>query len=768
MVNAGSKGNNINIAQMISCLGQQNVDGKRIPYGFEDRTLPHFTKYDDSPEARGFVESSFIQGLTPEELYFHAMGGRTGLIDTAVKTSSTGYIQRRLIKSLEDLSVRYDMSVRNNKNKIIQFQYGTDGINTMKVETIQLPITKMSMEEIYAHFQMPNDGDVRNFVISNYNADTKKRFKKQKKELITKTRNIIDMFLNKRDDILKNVFNYESDINIHIPVNFYRIINNVQNNLYISDNNIVDITPLEVYYLIEKKLNEMETNIYVGPSQLFKVAWYYYLSPKDLLTVRRFNKKAILYLLEMLHYNYKKSIVNPGEMVGMIAAQSIGEPTTQMTLNTFHFAGVASKSNVTRGVPRIEEILSLSENPKNPSVTIRLKFEDETELQKVQEIKHNLEYTNLRDVTKTVSICFDPKLNSTNIEEDSEIIEEYMEFEKIMMQGGYNPEFKEDDNFSKWIIRFEISKEEMLERNISMDDIHFAIKNSLKTEVQCIYSDFNRENLVLRIRTVNLSSNKKKSLDQSDEIYILKNLQDNLLNNIILKGVKGIPKIIIRKVTNNLRKKNGNYVPEEIWVLDTVGTNLIDILARDNIDSTKTITNDIQEVYRTLGIEAARQSILNELHEAISFDGTYIDIHHLTMLCDRITATKKMVSVFRHGINNDDIGPIAKASFEETPEMFLRAARHGELDIMTGVSSNVMVGQEGFYGTGTFQVLLDLTSMANLQEKKLEEKENIDDMMTIEDTTDPCSKQKISISSTVNTNNIVNTGLVPDDYDIDI
>ena len=97
---------------MISCLGQQNVDGKRIPLGFEDRTLPHYTKFDDSPEARGFVESSFIQGLTPEEVYFHAMGGRVGLIDTAVKTSQTGYIQRRLIKSMEVLKVEYDMTVR--------------------------------------------------------------------------------------------------------------------------------------------------------------------------------------------------------------------------------------------------------------------------------------------------------------------------------------------------------------------------------------------------------------------------------------------------------------------------------------------------------------------------------------------------------------------------------------------------------------------------------------------------------------------------------
>ncbi len=770
MVKAGSKGNNINIVQMISCLGQQNVDGKRIPYGFDDRTLPHYTKYDDSPEARGFVENSFIQGLTPEELYFHAMGGRTGLIDTAVKTSSTGYIQRRLIKSLEDISMRYDMTARNNKNKIIQFTYGTDGINTMKVENIKLPITKMSTEEIYAHFQMPNDKDVSNFMISNYDKDTKKRFKKQKKDLIKKTKAVIDIILNARDEIIEHVFEFTDNINIHIPVNFYRLINNVQNNLYITNNNIVDITPLEFYDLIEAKFNEMSQNQYVKPSELFKIAWLYYLTPKNLLTVRRFNKKAVVYLLNILEYTYKKAIVHPGEMVGMVAAQSIGEPTTQLTLNTFHFAGVASKSNVTRGVPRIEEILTLSENPKNPSITIRLKKDEEENLQKAQEIKYSLEYTNLRNVTETVSIMFDPNVDSTTINEDVEILEEFIEFEKMMSECGYKSEFNENDNFSKWIIRFELSKEDMLEKNISMDEINFAIKNSLKNKIQCIYSDFNKDNLVFRIRGVNLSSNKKKTLDQSDELYILKNLQDNILNNIVLRGVKNIPKIIIRKVKNEMILENGNYIPKDIWVLDTVGTNLIDILSQDNIDVDNTITNDIQEVYRTLGIEAARQAILNELHEAISHDGTYIDDHHLTMLADRITATKKMVSVFRHGINNDNIGPIAKACFEETPEMFLRAARHAELDVMTGTSANIMVGQEGYYGTGSFQILLNLKKLLSettkIKEKQIEESEDIDDQLVSID--DPCGKEKIKINTNIENDEIKDTGNVPDDYEMDL
>ena len=766
MVNAGSKGNNINIAQMISCLGQQNVDGKRIPYGFEDRTLPHYTKYDDSPEARGFVESSFIQGLTPQELYFHAMGGRTGLIDTAVKTSSTGYIQRRLIKALEDISVRYDMTARNSKNKIIQFQYGTDSINTMKVENTKLPIAKMSLEEIYKHFKFPENKELK--TITNYTQDTIKRFKKQTKMLKTKTKQIIDYVLKQRDLLVEHVFNYEDNINVHIPVNFYRIINNVQNNLHITNNNMVDITPIEHYALIEKKLRKMSLNKYYKPSELFKLAWYYYLSPHDILTIRKFNKKAVIYLLDMLELYFKKSIVHPGEMVGMIAAQSIGEPTTQMTLNTFHFAGVASKSNVTRGVPRIEEILSLSENPKNSSVTIRLFPDDENSLQRSQEIKYSLEYTNLRDITETISICFDPAIDTTNISEDAHLVNEYFEFEKMMNESGYTSEYNEGDKFSKWIIRFKLSKEEMLEKNISMDEVYFAIKNSLKTKIQCIYSDYNDDNLIMRIRGVNINNNKKNTLDENDEIYFLKNLQNNILNNIILRGIKNIPKIILRKLNSELTLENGNYVPKEKWVLDTVGTNFIDILAQDSIDANRTISNDIQEVYKTLGIEAARQCILNELQEAISFDGTYIDEHNLTMLADRMTATKKMVSVFRHGINNDDIGPIAKACFEETPEMFLRAARHAELDPMTGVSSNVMVGQEGYYGTGCVEVLLNMKKAMTLKEKQLELKKNIDEELIIENKNDVCSKDNIKIQSSTFSNNIVDSGNIPDDYDLDL
>jgi DNA-directed RNA polymerase II subunit RPB1 len=161
MVDAGTKGSGLNISQMMALLGQQVIDGKRVRYTLQDRTLPHFSKYDDGIESRGFVQNSFVKGLRPEEFFFHAQGGREGLIDTAVKTSDTGYIQRRLVKGLEDLKVEYDGTVRNNMGKIVQFTYGDDGAETTRVENQSIPLVNMSVEDIYMYYDLIglNDGE---------------------------------------------------------------------------------------------------------------------------------------------------------------------------------------------------------------------------------------------------------------------------------------------------------------------------------------------------------------------------------------------------------------------------------------------------------------------------------------------------------------------------------------------------------------------------------------------------------------------------------
>ena len=767
MVNAGSKGSDLNISFMIACLGQQNVDGKRIPYGFEHRTLPHYAKYDDSPIARGFVESSYVNGLTPQELFFHAMGGRVGLIDTAVKTSTTGYIQRRLIKGLEDLMVSYDMTVRTNKNKIVQFVYGDDGFDCTKVESQQIPLVTMSIQDIYSHFTIHD----KNRVTSNiFLRQTNTRFKKQSEKLLARIEQDVEFMIKTRSAIIEKVFKNKGDTILNLPVAFSSIINNIQGQTYLNSNSQVDITPLEAYDMIDKCYETLNLIHYTPPTTLFKTLFYYYLTPNELLLIKRFNKNALTILLDTIILCYKKAIVAPGEMVGMIAGQSIGEVSTQMTLNTFHFAGVASKSNVTRGVPRIEEILSLSSEQKNPSLTIYLKKEDETQQDRVQSIMNMVEHTKLGDLVSCVEICFDPDDLNTLIEEDKDTISQFKAFENMVAEcADYSAAPSSQNEKSKWILRMIMNQEIMLEKNITMDDIHYALKNSYENQIDCIFSDYNSDKLVFRIRMTEVVKNNQKNkkgnvnpLDQSDEIYLLKNFQDQLLQNIIMRGIKGIKKVILRTIKDNLVEENGSYKKQDIWVLDTIGTNLLSVLGLDYIDKERTFSNDIVEIYNVLGIEAARQAILNELVDVIEFDGTYINYHNFSVLVDRMTYSHKMISIFRHGINNDNIGPIAKASFEETPEMFLKAARHAELDTFKGISANVMCGQEGYFGTSAFQIVLDI---AELEKLKAEEynPQNIENevdsfLENIDNPNDPCSLVNLTIQNNINTIKTLNTG----------
>jgi len=428
--------------------------------------------------------------------------------------------------------------------------------------------------------------------------------------------------------------------------------------------------------------------------------------------------------------------------------------------DTFHFAGVASKSNVTRGVPRIEELLSLHHPIKNPSLTIYLKPEDGIDKQRASVIQYMIEYTKLSEIVKSIGICFDPDDMNTLIEEDREMMAQFDEFEKMVDEcnGGKDDGKSSKNDRSKWVIRMEMDAETMLEKNITMDDVNFALANSYGSEIDCVYSDYNSEKLVFRIRMDKIALENKKPkinpLDQSDQIYILKNFQEQMLTSIVLRGIKNIKKVILRKVKDNLIEKAGGFVKNDIWILDTIGTNLLDVLGLDYINVNKTISNDVLEVLDVLGMEAARQALYNEISEVLESDASYVNSHHMSLLCDRMTHSHRMISVFRHGINSDDIGPIAKASFEETPEMFLKAARHAELDSVRGISANIMCGQEGNYGTSIFQLVLDLNEIGKLEEQYKYEHTDVNKMIDRElmknmDDISECSIQKLTINTNI-------------------
>jgi len=1073
IVTSGSKGNELNISQMISCLGQQNVDGKRIPYGYTNRTLPHFKQFDDTPKARGFVESSFISGLSPDELFFHAMGGRVGLIDTAVKTSTTGYIQRRLIKGMEDIQVMYDNTIRNNKNKVIQFSYGGTNWDTTMIESMQFQLVDNKTIDIYKNYSYEFMNEFQDTKIKQsrknthlkliYDSKALSKFKEQKENLKEKCLADIKYLLGKRDEMVINVYNNEDENKIYLPVHFTNIIERVKNHFQITTHSLSNITPLEAYKIIERKYDVLKQTF--KPCEKFKIAYTYYMNPYNLIHNHKYHKDAIVFLCESIINIYKQSLVNPGEMVGMVGAQSIGEPTTQMslhadekiriikclrgteeyetmtvkigefcdsiiqdnphqtfntgyqdsvetilegddyfvvgvngkektawnrishvskhpvngelmkvttrsgrtvrtttshshlvrrnqtvepitgsdmkvgmripvckqvdtpvgkpfevdkfefcnddsidridglfpivekcatklgfkntiksdasisrtylnqlimeiesayeddytdsvsseiatlrqaadadvvwdevvsieiytpdqneyvydftvpktqtfmvdngiivhnTLNTFHFAGISSKSNVTRGVPRIEELLTLTKKPKNPSLTIYLDQETSMDANASYNIASKIEHIRLINIVNKAEIYYEPQEFESLIDEDDKLMKEYVEFSDIIRKCYDEEEDGEDgdeelDETNNWIIRLELNGTQMFDMNITNEDVHYILKTECpalqgsSNNIKCFYTDYNdSDKIVFRIR-VNIDSKrgkkKKDVFTEEDYIHYVKTYMDKILNELVIRGTKNIEKVNLRKINNYkiMNHETGDFDKKEMYVLDTIGTNLSDILKLDYIDKNKTFSNDIIEMKNILGIEAARRCLFNEILEVMEFDSTYINHHHIHLLCDRMTCNHKMVSIFRHGINKDDIGPIAKASFEETTEMFLQAARHGELDNMRGVSANVMCGQEGYYGTSSFQIHIDNDLLKKNNEELgllIEDVENnevyADELMEPEEVmnleeeknnknNDKCSLENLKTASTLSS--ISKNKIIDNDYNLDI
>jgi DNA-directed RNA polymerase II subunit RPB1 len=254
-----------------------------------------------------------------------------------------------------------------------------------------------------------------------------------------------------------------------------------------------------------------------------------------------------------------------------------------------------------------------------------------------------------------------------------------------------------------------------------------------------------------------------------DEIYLFKSFQEKLINTIILRGVKNINKVTLMKVEggNNIIEQNNNFIKKDIYVLDTIGSNLMDVLGLEFIDYTKTTTNNIREIYEVLGIEATREIIFKEFEDVIKVSG-HIDFHPLSLLCDRMCYTGKLISIYRHGINNDNIGPIAKASFEETPLMFLKAAKHGELDIMRGVSANVMCGQKGHFGTNICQIIMNTNEYIKMNKEniiEIVEKVDIDKELTVPEN-NKCSIENLEIRNNVRHIEKVDLGEIDENYNL--
>ena len=760
MAMAGSKGNDINISQIIACVGQQNVEGKRIPYGFRRRTLPHFAKDDLGPESRGFVENSYLRGLSPQEFYFHAMGGREGLIDTACKTAQTGYLQRRLVKSMESIMVKYDGTVRNNQGNVVQFLYGEDGGDGVWVEKQRFASLLLNNDELREHYGVnldwDDDGDsvTGGVALALDVADACR----QDVALAALLENELEQLQRDRD-ALRAIFacrepDKDADPFANLPVNLARLVWAAQRQFECGPRlERAQLDPRVALSGVARlcralrtcrasesgpaaAASAMETDddadgvaavdalVNAGrtetdaedPTALFAILIRCTLSARKCCFEYRLNRAAFDWLVGEIESRFVQARAHAGEMCGVLAAQSMGEPATQMTLNTFHFAGVSAK-NVTLGVPRLNEILNVAKTVRTPSLTIYLAPEIKDDEERAREVQAKLEHTTLGDVTTLTQIVYDPDATSTVVEDDKEFVAAYCD----VPDEDFDPKA-----MSPWVLRMELNREVVADKKLRMADVAATIADEYGADLHCIYADDNADKLVLRVRI--RSGGARAGGDDAapavgdaevddDEWTFLRRIEGNMLSDLRLRGVPRVTKVYIKKTKmTRWDPDTGALGGDEEWVLETDGTNLAAILGDRDVDHTRTCSNDIVEICDVMGIEGTRQALLQMLREVISFDGAYVNYRHLAVLCDTMCFRGSLMAISRHGINRGDSGPLLSASFEETVEILFKSAVYARSDDVDGVTPNIMLGQLAHVGSGVCDLLLDTPQLQHAVE----------------------------------------------------
>ena len=453
MIKSGGGGNILNITQIACCVGQQALWAKRIDIGYDDRTLSFFKKEDLSPASRGFIKSSFMRGLRPDEFFFGAITGRDSLMDTALRTPKSGYLYRRLANALQDLRVEYDGTIRDSNNNIIQFIYGDDGLDVSRLH-------------------------------------------------------------------------------------------------------------------LKKKLDS-------------------------------------------------------GEAIGIVTAQSFGEPSTQMALNVFHFAGV-QEMQVTMGLPRLIEICDARKKPSSPKMEIYLNKDYDNE-KEAKILAEKIKEITLKEIASEIILHFSNKTIEIKIDK-------------------------------KGLRQTHTSINKIVDR---LNDLGFKVKEK-DGSIILSASEFTFK-----------------------EIYQLK----EKLKKTIISGVKGVHQVLIVK-------KHGHFI------IMTLGTNLEEIMQFKEVDADKIISNDLHEVAKVIGIEAAKQLIMDEIYTVINTQGLNIDKRHIKLISDAMTNTGTIKGVTRMGIISQKSSILARATFETPEKQFINASIKGSKDKLVSVIENIILNQPVPIGTG--------------------------------------------------------------------
>lgn len=536
MATTGARGSSLNIGQMAGALGQQSIRGNRLNKGYNNRALPHFKENDDNPDAHGFVKSNYREGLSTIEFFFHAMGGREGLVDTAVRTQQSGYMQRRLVNALEHIKLEYDGTVRDPHGHIIQFLYGEDGVDVAKSD----------------HGEAFN---INRLIESETIVDTGKKATKDEAE-----------------ELLKK---------------------------------------------FTKTFNPRLTNLV-----------------EEGILHSKLSRDGIDKVLKKALDLYNKAKAEPGQAVGIVTAQSIGEPGTQMTLRTFHFAGIRER-NVTLGLPRLIELVDARKKPVTPTMDIYLEEKYKKSREKAIEVARNTLQTKISALISNVDTDY-----STQITLD-------------LNQAALN------------------------QRGCTVEEVETALLSNKKFKTEKSGHSL----------TLNL-------VEESDAPTTIA-VRNKVLNTIV-KGVPDITRVTVAQ-------------KDEEWVIQTTGSNLAKVLEIEGIDQRNVRTNNVFEIAATLGIEAARSALINELSTTLEDQGLEVDSRYIMLVADMMCSRGYLQQIGRHGIAGTKDSVLARAAFEITVPTIAQAALTGEIEGLKGVTENVIVGSNIPVGSGTVDLYMQVS-----------------------------------------------------------
>ncbi|KAF9653451.1 beta and beta-prime subunits of DNA dependent RNA-polymerase [Thelephora ganbajun] len=744
MTQSGAKGSTVN-AQQISCaLGQQELEGRRVPVMVSGKTLPSFKPFETKAIAGGYIASRFLTGIKPQEFFFHCMAGREGLIDTAVKTSRSGYLQRCLIKHLEGICVHYDHTVRGSDSSVLQFHYGGDSLDVTKQKHLtQFEFMAQNQVSFVNRYQPRNALGL---------VDDRQALEYMKKVIKKSVKRVGVSRRSKRDAL---------------------------------DPALTKFSPSGYLGATSEKFAE-NVNKYIkaNPDGLFKVKDEGDTLPK----VKRKAKHGLVKKAQfqaLMNVKYMRSLIEPGEAVGLLASQGIGEPSTQMTLNTFHFAGHGA-ANVTLGIPRLREIImTASTKPKTPSMRITVRpGRGVEEIKKFCKTASRLTLSQVVDsvvvteklVTEqgqrnkvfTIKINFFPE-EEYRTEYDitpAEIKKSFgIKFAQVMKKEIQIELKKLDADLKSQISALgkgEAEKESRSGRGVAAEDAdddepaapaddgasevgdgdadtakrarqqaeQVSYESDEESEealddeaIEAIYTEPGKEtegdeekskakgsssvehqfHLNLPVASSFKFTTKQCTIQLTFGADIPKLLLVGLVERTCAKTVvREIPGIVncFQLLGDNDSEKivlstNGSNIAG-LWELSSSGDPLISV---DDI-----YTNHIDEILRTYGVEAARTAIVKEMSVVFGVYNIDVNIRHLELIADYMTFEGGYRPFNRRGISTNP-SPLLKASYETTAAFLSDAALHGDFDDLTTPSGNIVLGRLSRVGTGVFDVV---------------------------------------------------------------